>query len=102
MADEQNSYEFGNRPDGIDDPPRHSKFGTVVDEVGVYQQGSRKNYWKVIQRIEGDSNTNIRVGYYAEVDGEWSWSSRSMMLTPSLLNGLYARAVTEGLLTRDV
>lgn len=101
---EKNSdaYDFGNRPESIAAPPRQSKFGTVVDEVGVYQEGSGKDYWKVIQRIETDDadwETHIRIGYYAGTDGEWSWSSRPMMLQTRILNELYARAVSAGILT---
>lgn len=100
MSDNNDSHEMGNRPDGIDDPPRNSKFGTVVNEVGVYEEGPGKDYWKVIQRIEDGSRTHIRAGYYAGNDGEWSWSSRPMMLLPSVFNRLYARAVSKGILEK--
>ncbi|WP_049930954.1 hypothetical protein [Halosimplex carlsbadense] len=102
MPEDSDAYRFRDRPESIDAPSRQSKFGTVVDEVGVYQNGSGKDYWKVIQRIENDDEdweTHIRVGYYAGTDGEWSWSSRPMMLQTQMLNELYAQAVSAGILT---
>ena len=97
-------YQFENRPKTIDNVPRDSKFGTVVDEVGVYEQGSGNDYWKVIQRIETDGSdgptTLIRVGYYAGNDGDWSWSTKPMMLEPAVLNELYARAVSNGIVVK--
>lgn len=103
MLKRYKSYQFGERPESIDELPRNSTFGTVVDEVGVYEPGSGKEYWKVIQRIEtGDSDgpsSLIRIGYYAGEDGDWSWSSRPLMLEPAVLNELYAHAVSNGIVS---
>ena len=96
-------HQFGKRPETIDDFPRNSKFGTAVDEVGVYEPGSGKDYWKVIQRIETDDDKSemlIRVEYYAGEDGEWSWSSRPTMLNSVVLNELYTRVVPNGIVSR--
>jgi hypothetical protein len=100
MCDKRDRYEIGNRPSEIDAPPRNSEFGTVVDEVGVYEKGPGKDYWKVIQRIEDGSDRIVRIGYYAGKDEEWSWSSRPMMILPEVFNELYARAVSNGILEK--
>lgn len=102
MQRHSENVEFGNRPDGISAVPRPSEHGIVVDEVGVLQLGTGKDYWKVIQRIEESeedgSNSEVRVGYYARSDDEWLWSQRHMKVEPEILNQLYSRAVTEGIM----
>lgn len=93
-------FDFGNRPAGIDPTPRNSDHGTVVDEVGVFQNGGSKDYWKVIQRIESSGRPEIRLGYYENQGSGWDWRLRPVMLPPQRLNRLWGRAISQGILVR--
>lgn len=96
---QQPKFEEGNRPAAISSPPRDSKHGRVVDEVGVFERGTgERNYWKVIQRIEDGSAVQIRTGYYAGADDDWDWCQDPVILPPEVYNDLQAMAVTEGVL----
>jgi len=102
MPQLHDDFEIGNRPEGISSLPRDSEHGQVVEEVGVYQQGSGKDYWKTIQRIEEEGwESHLRFGYYSNDGDDWSWSPRPLMLPPRILNSLYAQAITEGVLSGD-
>jgi hypothetical protein len=94
------SFEHGNRPEAISAPTRHSKHGTVVEEVGVFENGSgSRNYWKVLQRIEGDDGqTRVRPGYYAGSGDDWDWAQDPLILPADVYNELHGRVITEGIL----
>jgi len=101
MVAHQTRYEFGNRPDAIKPTPRSSEHGTVIEEVGVFEQGSDKNYWKVIQRIKDGNSTITRHGYYVGKGDDWSWAQDALLLKTEIDNQLTARATTAGILTES-
>lgn len=95
----ESRYEFENRPAAITAPPRNSKHGQVVAEVGVFEDGTgTKNYWKVFQRIEDREKVTIRPGYYAGSGDNWGWAQDALLLPASIYNELQSQAVTEGIL----
>ena len=100
MCVNDEEYEFGNRPAEIQSTPRDSEHGRVVDEVGVFERGSGKDYWKVFQLIDDDGVPRVRTGYYSSADGDiWDWAQSTLLLRTDIYNELHARAVTEGILT---
>ncbi|ATW87034.1 hypothetical protein halTADL_0212 [Halohasta litchfieldiae] len=94
-------YQFGNRPDAIKPTPRSSEHGTVTEEEGVFERGSDKNYWKVIQRIKDGDSTITRRGYYVGKGNDWTWAQDALLLETDIDNQLTARATTAGILTES-
>jgi hypothetical protein len=91
-------YTIGEPPDAIPDKPRDSEHGTVVDEVGVREKTSSKEFWKVIQKIKKDNGeTELRHCYYANTGNGWNFSPAPLMLPADVLDELTERAKSNGL-----
>jgi hypothetical protein len=86
------------RPSGIPAPPRDIKYGRVVGAVGIFEEGEKRDYWKVIERVVDDGKVDILYGYYASNGNGWKRKPNHLMLHPAASNELHARAVTEGIL----
>jgi hypothetical protein len=84
------------------DPPgeRGERNWTVLDEVGVLEEGKSATFWKAIQRIKKGDQTLVKTAYWKYDGEEWDDKPGAAMLEPAVYSELHARAVTEGILER--